>query len=73
MELIEDLEVQRLPIKNQPKYRFGRITNKYIIIEIYSLAYPYREEAMYRLFKHDRSTKTLLIEMYHRLPQLIPH
>ena len=73
MELIEDLERQPLPIKNQPKYRLGRITNKYLIIEIYSLAYLSREEAIYRLFKHERSTRSLLLELYHRLPQLIPH
>jgi hypothetical protein len=73
MNLIEDLEQQRLPIKNQPKYRLGRIINKYLIIEIYSLAYLSREEAMYRLFKHEKSSRTLLFKLYHKLPKLIPH
>ena len=48
--------------KCRSKYRLGKITNKYLIIEIYSYAYVSREEAIYRMFKHDKSTRNLLIE-----------
>ena len=64
MELIEDLEQQQLPIRSQPKYRLGRIINKYLIIDIYSIAYQTREEAMYKLFRHNRSSRNFLIELY---------
>lgn len=31
------------------KYKLGKLTNKYIIIDIYSFAYLSREEAIYRI------------------------
>ncbi len=71
--IVEDLEQHQSPIRYQPVFRLGRITNKYLIISIYSLAYPSREEGMLRLFRHDRSSRTLLIQLYSKLPQLIPH
>jgi hypothetical protein len=46
------------------KYRLGKITNKYLIVNLYALAYQSREEAIYRMFKHDRSTRNLLIHQY---------
>ena len=72
--LIEDLELQRNSKRIEPPtYSLGRITNKYIIIDIYSLTYLTREEAMYRLFKHQKSSRTLLIKLYQKLSELIPH
>jgi hypothetical protein len=52
---------QLFPVKFQPRFRLGRITNKYLIIEIYSMAYLSREEATYRMYVHDKSSRTLLI------------
>ena len=46
---------------HQSKYRLGKITNKYLIIELYTLAYQSREEALFRMFMHDRCTRGLLI------------
>ena len=37
------------------------------------MAYLTREEAMYRLYNHDRRSRTLLIKLYQHLPDLIPH
>ena len=71
--IMNELELQEFPIRLPPKLSFGRIFNKYLIIEIYSLAYLTREEAMFRLFKHHRSSRSLLIKMYYYLRQLIPH
>ena len=71
--LIEDLGLQRKPERIQPDHAFGRITNKYLIIDIYSLAYHTREEAMYRLFKHHKSSRNVLINLYQKLSELIPH
>ena len=44
----------------QPKYRVGKIKNKYLIIEIYAYVYQ-REEVMFRLFKTDQSLRTLVV------------
>ena len=60
-------------IKKKPKHSIGKITNKYLIFDIYSYAYITREEAMYRMFKLDRSLRNLLIESFKILPPLIPH
>ncbi len=46
------------------KFKLGKITNKFLIIEVYAFAYVSREESAYRMFKHDRSTRELLIEQY---------
>ncbi len=46
------------------KFRLGKITNKFLIIEVYALAYVSIEESAYRMFKHDKSTRKLLIEEY---------
>jgi hypothetical protein len=54
--------------KFKPRYRCGSITNKYLIIEIYAFAYLTREEAMYRLYKHDKSSRMLVVELYKKLP-----
>jgi hypothetical protein len=59
--------------ETRSRYRLGKVTNKYLIIEIYSYAYLTREEAMYRMFIHGRSSRDLLIEQYKALPKLIPH
>ena len=56
----------------QPRYRLGSIKNKYLIIEIYAFAYLTREEAIYWLFKHDKSSRKLVIQLYKQLPSLIP-
>jgi hypothetical protein len=57
----------------KPRYKLGQITNKYLIIDIFAFAFHTREEAMYRLFKSDKSSRILVIELYSRLPSLIPH
>lgn len=57
----------------QPMYRIGKITNKYLIIDIFAFAYLTREEAIYRLYKLDRSSKNLVIKLYNKFPSLIPH
>lgn len=67
------MDSSKLTIALKPKYRCGRITNKYLMIDIYAFAYLSREEAMYRLFTHDRSSRLLVIEFYKKLPQMIPH
>ena len=46
------------------KFRLGKITNKFLIIELYAFAYVSTEESAYRMFKHDKSTRQLLIEEY---------
>jgi hypothetical protein len=56
----------------KPKYSLGRITNKYLILEIYSFAYLTKEEAMYRLFRNQRSSRKLLIEEYYKFIDLLP-
>jgi hypothetical protein len=48
----------------KPRYRIGKITNKYLIIDIFAFAYLSREEAMYRLFKQDKSSRILLTKLY---------
>ncbi len=50
--------------KKKPKYWLGKITNKYLIIDLYTLAYESREEVLYRMFMHDKSTRDLLINQY---------
>jgi hypothetical protein len=55
------------------KYRFGKITNKYLIIELYAFSYLTREEAIYRMFKHGKLSRQLLIEQYKLIHKLIPH
>jgi hypothetical protein len=57
----------------KPRHRLGCITNKYLIIDIFAFAFLTREEAIYRLFKSDKSLRNLVIELYNTLPQLIPH
>ena len=44
--------------KKKPKYWLGKITNKYLIIDLYTLAYESREEALYRMFMYDRSERS---------------
>ena len=56
----------------KPKYSLGRITNKYLILEIFSFAYLAKEEAMYRLFRNQRSSRKLLIEEYYKFIDLLP-
>lgn len=63
--MVEEQRLSDASGLHKPKYRLGKITNKYIILEIYSLAYITREEATYRMFKQDRSTRNLLIEQYY--------
>ena len=46
------------------KFQLGKITNKFLIIELYAFAYVSIEESAYRMFKHDKSTRQLLIEEY---------
>lgn len=46
------------------KYRVGRITNKYLIIDLYAFAYCSRDETVYRMFMVNKSTRNLLIEQY---------
>ena len=50
--------------KKKPKYWLGKITNKYLIIDLYTLAYESREEVLYRMFMHDKSIRGLLIGQY---------
>ncbi len=47
--------------EGSPKYRLGRITNKYLILDIYMSAYPTRIETIYRMFNHDRASRFLLL------------
>ena len=47
--------------EGSPKYRLGRITNKYLILDIYMSAYPTRIETIYRMFKNDKATRLLLL------------
>jgi hypothetical protein len=47
--------------ESKPKYRLGRIMNKYLILDIYMSAYPTREETVFRMFKHDRASRHLLL------------
>ena len=48
----------------QSKYKLGKIKNKHLIIDLYIWAYQSREEALYRMFMHDRKTRELLLEQY---------
>ena len=57
----------------KPRYKLGKITNKYLIIDIFAFAFHTREEAMYRLFKSDKSLRILVIELYNKLLTLIPY
>jgi hypothetical protein len=60
--------------RQKAKCKLGKITNKYLIIEIYAFAYGSREEAMYRMFKYDRMQRNLLIEQYNKALQInIPY
>jgi hypothetical protein len=59
--------------KMQPRYRLGRITSKYLIIDIYAFAYLTQEEVIYRLCKNDRASRRLAIENYKTIQKLIPH
>ena len=47
--------------KKKPIYWLGKITSKFLIIDLYTLAYESREEVLFRMFMHDRSTRHLLI------------
>lgn len=60
--------------EKKSKYRLGKITNKYLIIDLYTLAYQSREEALFRMFIHDRSTRSLLLKRYNTssLQSLLP-
>lgn len=48
------------------KYRLGKITNKYLIIKLYTLAFDTqkKEKVMKRMFKVDKSSRNLLIDQY---------
>jgi hypothetical protein len=61
------LPVDLLAGSFKARYRLGRIKNKYLIIDIYAYAYLTREEAIYRLYNHDRSSRILVIELYNKL------
>jgi hypothetical protein len=45
----EVISMQEIGLK--PKYRVGKITNKYLIIDIFAFAFITREEAIYRMFR----------------------
>jgi hypothetical protein len=59
--MVEEL---KLISERLSKFRLGKITNKFLIIELYAFAYVSIEESAYRMFKHDKSTRQLLIEEY---------
>ncbi len=56
--------VEELLPAGKVKYRLGKITNKYLIIDLFTFAYHSRDEVLYRMFKNDKSTRKLLIEQY---------
>ena len=38
----------------KPRYSLGKITNKYLIIDIYAASYHTIDEVAYRMFMHNR-------------------
>ncbi len=65
-KMVEELISTEVAVESQPqiKFRLGKIKNKHLIIDLYTWAYQSREEALYRMFMHDRKTRELLIEQY---------
>jgi hypothetical protein len=60
---------------SQPKiaYRLGKITNKYLILEIYEKAYHTIDVILYRMFYNDKTSRDLLIKNFKKIKERNHH